>query len=263
MAMSLKRGLPGFVGAMLMLVSMGVAAATPYDDAVAYWPLDDNAGTFAQEVRNDFLDASLVGASWTTPGKFSAAAVDLNGAGDYVVASDYNKSTSAMSVAAWAWADTLPTSGDAYHFLLHTEALFQVLIKPTGALEATFWNASGSPTTTLASDSGAFTTGEWHHVAWTFDGSTARLYFDGSEVDNGALAGLYGSSRPELGMGVQLATGVPYGSYPGYWDGKIDEVAVWDRELSDTEVAWFGLIPEPSALALMATALFMLRKRRG
>jgi|GEM_PF-2751518 len=263
MAMGMKRGLARFFGTMLMLASMGVARATLYDDAVAYWPLDDNTGTVAQEVQNDFLDASLVGASWTTPGKFSPAAVDLNGASNYVVASDYTKSTSAMSVAAWAWSDTLPTSGDAYHFLLHTETLFQVLIRPTGALEATFWDSAGAPTTTLTSADAAFTTGAWHHVAWTFDGSTARLYLDGSEVDDGALGGLYGSSSPELGMGVQLASGVPYGSYPGYWDGKIDEVAVWDRELSETEVAWFGLIPEPSGLALMAAALFMLRKRRG
>lgn len=77
----------------------------------------------------------------------------------------------------------------------------------------------------------------WHHMLVTqkrTDSSTVDLtmYFDGVEVDS--TSGDYENMRPSL----QFYLGRVAGSDPDrfYWDGEIDEVRVYNRVLSDSEI---------------------------
>jgi Concanavalin A-like lectin/glucanases superfamily len=77
----------------------------------------------------------------------------------------------------------------------------------------------------------------WHHVAGTFDGLNVRIYI------NGVLTGTNTLLYP-----VNIASSVNYNANIGrladavqfetrYWNGNIDEVRVWHRVLSQTEIA--------------------------
>jgi len=90
----------------------------------------------------------------------------------------------------------------------------------------------GLSTTVQITDDVAINDGAWHHVVAVRDASAAtnRLYVDGSEAVNGAAS--YAGGFASIGV---ISMGYFANSY--YFDGKLDEVAVYDKALSATEVA--------------------------
>ena len=71
--------------------------------------------------------------------------------------------------------------------------------------------------------------GQWQHVAATFDGTTARYYIDGAEVASRTVSGSVGSSNTwRIGA---------YGAHPGgFFDGLIDDVRIYNRALTASEI---------------------------
>jgi Concanavalin A-like lectin/glucanases superfamily len=77
--------------------------------------------------------------------------------------------------------------------------------------------------------------GTWHHIAGTFDGSTVRLYVDGTQVGT--------DTTPE--SKTVIAYNLPfqdfyiatyYGSCQFGFVGDISEVHIWNCALSSNEV---------------------------
>ncbi|MFH1864248.1 MAG: LamG domain-containing protein [Candidatus Eisenbacteria bacterium] len=70
----------------------------------------------------------------------------------------------------------------------------------------------------------------WSHIAFTFDEATDRyrFYFNGSVVDSGLRSETIGTSDTDLRIGCSFAG-------DGY-KGKIDEVAIFDRALTPSEI---------------------------
>ncbi len=74
----------------------------------------------------------------------------------------------------------------------------------------------------------------WHHVVATYDNSTMKLYVDGV-LQNSASYGF--GSLPTNSFPVQL--GKPYDSANpnGYFNGMMDEVAIYNRSLNASEIS--------------------------
>jgi hypothetical protein len=75
---------------------------------------------------------------------------------------------------------------------------------------------------------------KWHHALYTFDGTTNRLYVDGTEVNNSVTA--TDSGTPDT---------VNIGRFTGgseYFNGKIDDVRLYSRTLSASEVKQLYLL---------------------
>jgi hypothetical protein len=82
------------------------------------------------------------------------------------------------------------------------------------------------------------TAGTWHFVAGTYDGTGQNLYVDGVLVNSGANFGpvQYQSAPIQIGSVLNSAfnpTGAPF-TY--YFSGQIDELEVFNRALSATEI---------------------------
>lgn len=73
--------------------------------------------------------------------------------------------------------------------------------------------------------------GVWSHIVGTYDGVTVRLYFNGTEVDNKAWAGGTNQNTNPVGIGGINTVGTQE------FLGVIDEVRVYNRTLSPTEVS--------------------------
>ena len=71
--------------------------------------------------------------------------------------------------------------------------------------------------------------GTWTHLAETYDGSSVRLYVNGTPVSTTAAAGSMVSSTAPLEIGGNTIWGE-------YFSGLIDEVRVYNRALSAAEI---------------------------
>jgi hypothetical protein len=98
--------------------------------------------------------------------------------------------------------------------------------------------------------------GQWHLVAGTFDGSNLRFYVDGNQI---------GPAMPASGIGYEAPITESHFFVDGYppqatcpdpsdFPGDIDEVRVYNRALSPTELGRLAAAPGPTAPALVPDA---------
>ena len=89
--------------------------------------------------------------------------------------------------------------------------------------------------------------GHWHVVAGAFDGTTVRLFVDGSEMGSGTTVPLPFS----IAYGLPDSSAALFGGYGGCdlsFVGDIDEVSIWSAALPVSQIA-------PKAQALLAASL--------
>lgn len=77
------------------------------------------------------------------------------------------------------------------------------------------------------------TTNDWIHVVMTNDGSFQKVYINGKVTDSIAQSGTLRTNPDSLYIGTRSL----YGSRNQYFKGKLDEIVIWNRALSRTEVA--------------------------
>jgi len=82
----------------------------------------------------------------------------------------------------------------------------------------------------LTPDPSNFTLSAWRHVCITFDGTTQRLYVQGSEVANSLPA--FANGAPGANADLLL-----FQRNTNYGDGRGAEAAIWKEALSAKEVA--------------------------
>lgn len=81
----------------------------------------------------------------------------------------------------------------------------------------------------------AVSRGAWHHVAASYDGTTWRLYLDGAlDGESAARATPRADSIQHFGLGTMLNS---TGAASGRLHGALDEVRVWDRARTASEIA--------------------------
>jgi Concanavalin A-like lectin/glucanases superfamily/Secretion system C-terminal sorting domain len=88
------------------------------------------------------------------------------------------------------------------------------------------WNVNAEPVI----DSDPVPTGQWMHLAATYDGNTAYLYIDGNLVGQSALGVPLNPSPYSFTAGTQAD--LPNNIFPGI----MDEILVYNRPLSNQEV---------------------------
>ncbi|HTD67276.1 MAG TPA: LamG-like jellyroll fold domain-containing protein [Candidatus Limnocylindria bacterium] len=107
----------------------------------------------------------------------------------------------------------------------------------------------------------------WYHVAGTFDGANIRIYLDGE------LKGTRAVAAPLDTTVLPLHIGADY-SAPGvgtrYFNGTIDEVGIWERPLSQSEILDLSgqvglptILEQPQSQTAYAggSAIFQVRAR--
>ena len=130
--------------------------------------------------------------------------------------------TSGMTLEAWVNPKTLGGWRDI--IFKDTDIYFLMGSTPQGQpdLGGSFASANVYGTAALA-------TNTWTHVAGTYDGTTMRFYVNGVEVASLAQTGTINTSSGALTIGGDASNGQ-------YWSGLIDEVRIYDRALSATEI---------------------------
>src|SRR5437667_6561195 len=105
-----------------------------------------------------------------------------------------------------------------------------------GRFGATFYQSIGPDVFTEIVSPLAYNDGEWHHAAAVLRSGLAQIYVDGvlkAADTTGAIPS------------VRLSTGVQVGRVASDFAGDVDELLVYQRALSDAEIA--ALAPSPPA----------------
>jgi Concanavalin A-like lectin/glucanases superfamily len=195
---------------------------------VGYWSFNEGTGSVAGDFSGNRNTGTPV-PTWTN-GKalrFDGSTAQMV----YVNSSAFLSPSSAITASAWF--RRIGTSGTQAQILASRWGLANSYAlyyrDDTDQMALSVAGLSGSPVLATASIEDA----QWHHAVGTYDGSNLRLYLDGV---------LIGSPLPATGSitdnGEPLQIGYEadgFGASP--FNGDIDEVRIYNRALSATEIA--------------------------
>jgi hypothetical protein len=133
-----------------------------------------------------------------------------------------------ISISAWVKPDTLSNweyvvarglGGwkEAYRFQVGATDLF-----------CAFGNGTSNDSISKAH---GMSNSNWYHIAMTYDGATAKLYVDGSSIGSKSISIVMKTA------GADTVIGRPVNVGGNYFDGKIDEVAIFNSALSASTIS--------------------------
>jgi len=167
-------------------------------------------------------------------GAFDIYSVDFDGTNDYMdlgTASALNP-TSSLTVSAWVKADSHTNTSGVYDSIYSSSKSSNaanggfVLTNNLNKWKCYFY--SGTTWYAVESDNNVVD-GQWYHLASTWDGTTAKLYVNGS---------VQTSTASVSSITYFTVHSAKVGSYytGNYFNGLIDEVSLFDSALSASDI---------------------------
>ena len=203
--------------------AMIVSASSDFNslDIVDVIPLTPNGANYETWYDFDNTRFFTFGIASKIAGKYE---VDFS-VGDFLVGESSVHLNSSFSVSSWVKnlgsGGTYASKGSAYEFKIDGSGKVQAIINGTTRLTSN----------TTVNDS------KWHHIAFTYTGSTLRLYIDGVEDGNSPAT----SVPVPTSTNDKFAIGVLYTdkhNITSEFDGSIDEIRIWDAALSQVEIQY-------------------------
>jgi len=222
-----------------------------YSNLVAWYPFDSATygGSNADDVTALFnpgqsgdstaYDGTVNGATYQSSGGVTdinaganSGAFDFDGSNDTIIPPfpnvDFDQPNTIMG---WANADSannaniivnlsFSDSKDPFYFIdIFNNSQFRFIAEDNSGITQTL-------------STGGYTTNTWFHVAGVFDGTNLNLYVDGSlEVTQSKSVGSL-SQLNQMGIGVLNFSGLT----ASLFDGTIDDVRVYDTDLSTSQI---------------------------
>jgi len=191
-------------------------------------PLGPQALFLQFEAEGDVLkDSSGSGKIGTLHGPLRVESIDdgesvllFDGLDDYVEIP--NVELKELTFAAWVLSSNSNINNDVVFRLKCAENILTLQGSSSGGLS--FHVDDGEA---IAPDRIA---GRWTHVAVTYDGTTIRFYRNGELTETDTLGGRLSKGTLYLGGADVLDEG------RSYWNGAMDDVVVYDRPLSDSQI---------------------------
>jgi hypothetical protein len=213
------------------------------DRLVLWLPFDEETGNLAFDASGNGAHARRTGGKWRPRGGRLGGAIDLDGRTDHLWCPDYPKPASQMTCTAWVfarsrstWATILKNWSAPTHGQIHFG-----LQEMDGDLECGIREADGGEVRLREGASRPFPLNRWQHVAFVADGTCARLYRNGTQVDAATYDGTLDTAFKPLAIGMKTnaeGTGPLYDG-PGTmqrWNGLIDDVRIYNRALTGAEI---------------------------
>ncbi len=209
----------------------------PVSGMAAYWAFNEGSGTTASDSIGT-ASGNVSGAAWVN-GK-SGKALDFNGQDSNYVAVSGNAGTfDRLTIGMWVKVDSLPhecnsllscdgwDSGDVQFRIDSANSNLIFALNGNSSPEDPYYGGVSSTSNSF----GPSMFDSWHHVAVTYDSvsKTVKFYIDG--VLNKTAT--YTSARSAVLSGFELGS---YNWTSRTLDGTIDEVKVYNRVLSGSEI---------------------------
>lgn len=196
---------------------------------VAAYGFEELTGATAVDSSGLGNDGAITQAGRTNNGRFGRA-LSFDGVNDWVTVKDAASLdfSKAMTLEAWvyphvamsAWSSILAketSTGSAYSLIANAGTN-----QPDAGVLTGSWHELPGGTSLPANT--------WKHLAATYDGAMLRLYIDAIQVAQGAVTGPIQVSNGVLRIGGHSILG-------DFFNGRIDEVRLYNRALAQAEIA--------------------------
>ena len=233
--------------ALCLCVANTASAVSVYDDAVAYWSFDEgtvSGTTVSDQSLTTAIDLTMVGTfafeegaidngiSSTATGNYLTTGGDVD-ALDLSRDEDFTISCWVKYASACMIASKMESSGNYRGWVLNgiADGSLDFLLRSENDSDSRLW---------IKAPANTITSGEWAHVTATLSYDTTdtllgmRLYVNGQEVEDAYLrdSGISTLEPTETTIPMNVMGRNNTGN--GY--GAVDEMAIWKRALSATEV---------------------------
>ncbi|MGZ6713097.1 MAG: LamG domain-containing protein, partial [Solirubrobacteraceae bacterium] len=231
---------------VLVIAALTAAPALGATGPVGIWTLDEGSGTTVTDGSGNGNNGVLSGGTTWVPG-ISGSAVGFDGFSGQIKVEDNDALEPAGAITVSAWVKHAGSPG-TYRYIVAKggngciAASYGLYSGPSGGLQFYVSQHHGSVYARSPDAGQGIWDANWHLAVGTYDGTTIRLYVDGVEVGSGtawtgALEYLLPSSNDFY-----------IGNYPSCQDhwfaGAIDDVMVWGRALSASEIS--AMVPGSS-----------------
>jgi alpha-mannosidase len=207
-----------------------VNAATPPPPTQVAFAFNEGSGSTTRDAGATHTGTLQSGTQWTAAGRYGAG-LNFDGVDDHVVIPDAAALDLGRTgtVEVWVKLDTL----NRWHGLLskgseNFDPMHNYALQVDNGNRFVCVLGDAGNALTLRSGATAVT-GRWYHVACVWDGATATLYLDGTLTASAAQSLTPAVNSQPLYIGQ-------FGSSADRLDGMIDEVRIYNRALSRTEV---------------------------
>jgi Concanavalin A-like lectin/glucanases superfamily len=207
-------------------VPVTLTVAPPATGLVGAWSFDEASGTNAADASGSGNAGTVSGAT-RVAGKYGGA-LSFDGVNDWVTVNDSNSlDINRMTLEAWV----RPSGVSDWRTVLLKEQPGQLVYalygstdngRPSGHVFTTGDVALRGPSVLAANT--------WSHLAFTWDGANTRMYVNGTQVASAALTGNAVTSTGALRIGGNSV-------WNEWFSGQIDDVRIYNRALTATEIA--------------------------
>ena len=221
--------------ALLFLVGFFVQPifAQVVDGLVAYWDFNEGSGNIAKDMSGNGHDGELIGdTQWTKDGYFGGGLV-FDGAGDEVnIPYHADLNSEVFTICAWA---NVADGGTGHRAVISSRADFPqrgFIFYCTPANTWQFWIGAG-PNHWKSAQGPAVTVDDWDHLTGTYANGNHRFYVNGEFAAEQKFDIVVNPEEELLiGAGANETANHNY-----FFNGTIDEVQIYNRVLTDDEIA--------------------------
>ena len=194
--------------------------------AIATYMLDNNA----TDISGNY-NGTEVNITYNT-GEYGGAAV-FNGSSSYInlgsTIDDPLRTSGEFGVSLWANTNSYTSNSPIIKLL--NDIYLLILYNSSNEIECRVLNSSG----VLSTITHSVSLNTWCHIVWTGNSTNGvTLYLNGSSVGNAAWNGTFFTYT---NTNYKLNTLGYNGAGAGYYDGKIDQVRIYNTALSSTDVS--------------------------
>jgi PKD repeat protein len=211
----------------------------PTPGLMAAYNFDQGSGTAVPDASGHGHTGTISGATWTATGKYGGA-LSFDGVNDWVTIADSARLdlTTGMTLSAWVF----PTAHATFRTVVMKE---RPGTEVYGLYSSTANDHPGAGILRGGTSRVVDVTGPqplplntWTHLAVAYDGTTLRLFVNGIEVKGRSAPGALLTSAGALRIGGNNL-------WRGFFKGRIDDVRIYDRALTVTELQKVMNTPVP------------------
>lgn len=208
---------------------------------ILYYKLDEPSGTTVDDATG--IQDATTNATVSSTGGIIGGSETFDGSTDCIDA-PYNASQTlsgtSCSVSCWVYITTLPSSASHEAYLIRGtkgEDPWETVYLTVGTDNVVYFhvkNSDGTPVDYEVASSGTLSASTWYHIVGICPGASQalKLYINGSDVSTGAET-FTGTINSNTGG---WAFGDAYSGGGSGLIGELDEVGIWSKGLSGSEV---------------------------